>query len=464
MTILQYRALSNRTVAALAVERDTVFWDREFTGFGVRVQPTGLRSYLVNYRADDRGRTAANRRIVIGRHGPITADQARRRAREILGKAALGEDPAGDRARSRAMPTLHQAFEDYLAAGPRRRDSTIASYRRAVHKDLGDWLDRSLDDIDRRDVEQRFRQITEHAGWVQANIAVKLLGAIYRRPCLDFDDLRNPVERWHAGGGRLHRPRRRRIQPPAEVLPRWHRGFETAVRNPVARDAFRFGLYTGMRLTEVIALAWTQVDMATMTVRIDDTKSGEPLEFPVTRQLVAILERRFAEREEFAGEARGWVFPSEASTSGHLESIQHLNARIGEAGGAKFWFHALRNCFITVADRELMLPTSLTKRLVNHAPSQDITEGYAADWTMEQLRIAAQRIADRIDELTLGTGPLHEAASQTAFRSFAGSTAFSHTGSDHRPIGPSGARLDPDRRGTDQRKHPWEPDRYSLPE
>ena len=36
MAILQYRALSSRTVAALAVERDTVFWDREFTGFGVR--------------------------------------------------------------------------------------------------------------------------------------------------------------------------------------------------------------------------------------------------------------------------------------------------------------------------------------------------------------------------------------------------------------------------------------------
>ena len=117
------------------------------------------------------------------------------------------------------------------------------------------------------------------------------------------------------------------------------------------------------------------------------------------------------------------MFPSETSASGHLESIQHLNARIGEAGGAKFWFHALRNCFITVADRELMLPTSLTKRLVNHAPSQDITEGYAADWTMAQLRDAAQRIADRIDELTLGTGLSHETASQTAFKSFSGTHA-----------------------------------------
>ncbi len=72
-----------------------------------------------------------------------------------------------------------------------------------------------------------------------------------------------------------------------------------------------------------------------------------------------------------------------------------------------------------------MLPTGLTKRLVNHAPSQDITEGYAADWTMAQLRDAAQRIADRIDELIRGTGPAHEAAPQTAFRSFASSAASS---------------------------------------
>ena len=115
-----------------------------------------------------------------------------------------------------------------------------------------------------------------------------------------------------------------------------------------------------------------------------------------------ILERRLAERERFPERSRPWVFPSETSASGRIMTLQQLNARIGEEGGAKFWFHALRNCFITVADRELMLPTSLTKRLVNHARPQDVTEGYAADWTAEQLRDGAQRIADRIDELIQG--------------------------------------------------------------
>jgi hypothetical protein len=36
----------------------------------------------------------------------------------------------------------------------------------------------------------------------------------------------------------------------------------------------------------------------------------------------------------------------------------------------------LRNAFITVAERELMLPWSLTKRLVNHARPGDVTERY----------------------------------------------------------------------------------------
>ena len=55
----------------------------------------------------------------------------------------------------------NRRIEQAAARFPRRYDP---GYRRAVDKDLGDWLDRSLDDIDRRDVEQRFRQITEHAG------------------------------------------------------------------------------------------------------------------------------------------------------------------------------------------------------------------------------------------------------------------------------------------------------------
>ena len=82
-----------------------------------------------------------------------------------------------------------------------------------------------------------------------------------------------------------------------------------------------------------------------------------------------------------------------------MEELQTHYGAIGREGGARFWFHGLRNAFITVAERELMLLRPLTKRLVKHARPEDVTDGYAVDWTVEQLREPAQRIADRIDEL-----------------------------------------------------------------
>ena len=85
--------------------------------------------------------------------------------------------------------------------------------------------------------------------------------------------------------------------------------------------------------------------------------------------------------------------------SGHFEDVEHIYPTISKIGGTKFWFHALRNNFITIAEREIGLATSLTRRLVNHARPQDVTEGYAADWTSEQLLRGAQAVADRIDEL-----------------------------------------------------------------
>ena len=76
------------------------------------------------------------------------------------------------------------------------------------------------------------------------------------------------------------------------------------------------------------------------------------------------------------------MFPSSSSRTGYFVKLTYFHRRISEVGGAEFWYHGMRNCFITVAERELMLPHALNKRLVNHAPPRDVTEGYAADWTI----------------------------------------------------------------------------------
>ena len=63
-----------------------------------------------------------------------------------------------------------------------------------------------------------------------------------------------------------------------------------------------------------------------------------------------------AEAGDYPDHVRDWVFPSPTSATGHVQDPHHLYGRISETGGTKFWFHGLRNCFITVAERELMLP------------------------------------------------------------------------------------------------------------
>ena len=51
MAKLTTTTISRRTVDALAVAKDTVFWDSELSGFGVRVYPSGSKVYVVQTRA-----------------------------------------------------------------------------------------------------------------------------------------------------------------------------------------------------------------------------------------------------------------------------------------------------------------------------------------------------------------------------------------------------------------------------
>ena len=74
-------ALTKRTVDALEPTGTAwIAWDDKLTGFGVRVYPSGRKSFIVNYRAGDGGRRAPNKRIVLGSCDRISADQARRMA------------------------------------------------------------------------------------------------------------------------------------------------------------------------------------------------------------------------------------------------------------------------------------------------------------------------------------------------------------------------------------------------
>ena len=155
--------LTKRSVESLSPSAGPwIAWDDKLTGFGVRVQPSGTKSFLVNYRANGGGRYSPNRRMVVGRFGRMTVEQARRKAQMLLGRVAAGEDPAAKRAEARGLPTLGEAFEEYIAANPNRTERTNTLYRQNLRVNLSDWINRPLSASSRRDevllprVEEQF--------------------------------------------------------------------------------------------------------------------------------------------------------------------------------------------------------------------------------------------------------------------------------------------------------------------
>src|SRR5215469_15875651 len=125
------KAITQRSLKSLTVADCEYFvWDRDLKGFGVRVQPTGQKSYVVKYRAGS-GRNAPTRRVTLGGVGKLTLDQARRLAKMTLGSVAHGLDPAALKAADRRAATLKELADLFLSehVEAKRKPATASHYR-----------------------------------------------------------------------------------------------------------------------------------------------------------------------------------------------------------------------------------------------------------------------------------------------------------------------------------------------
>src|SRR4051812_41727001 len=122
--------LTKRVVDAIRPDptrRTDVFtWDSgdgAIKGFGIRTKPSGVSSYLVQYRTKE-GRT---RRLVLGKVGVLTPDEARTLAGEKLKEVARGGDPSADRHVAREALTVSDLADLYVRNGPSEKPNKKAS-------------------------------------------------------------------------------------------------------------------------------------------------------------------------------------------------------------------------------------------------------------------------------------------------------------------------------------------------
>ncbi len=384
---MRQRTISNRSVAAMTVERDTVFWDRTVTGFGVRVYPTGGKVYIAQARGPE-----GPKRVTVGRHGVLNADEARRRAALIVTRIKAGEDPVALplAARARGGPTVADLAARYLEdhVEVRLKPRTQAKLRGVLRRHILPALGRlPVEAVERRQVVELHRGLSDRP--VAANRAVKTLAHMYRlgegwglapagcNPCRSIEK--------HPERGR------ERFLTDAEFA-RLGRALDEAVdagtASPVAAAAIRLLMLTGCRKGEVLALRWTDVDLDAGELRLPDAKSGPravQLPPPAVRLLGALPRRP----------GNQWVFPGRAA-DGHFSEggLDRTWRAVREAAKLKdVRIHDLRHSF---ASRALALGETLPVigKLLGHSDIE--TTARYAHLAQDSVHEAAERVAKSI--------------------------------------------------------------------
>ena len=289
MAKLQYRSISRRTVESLSVEKDTVYWDSELTGFGVRAYPSGAKVYVVQSRGP-RGL----KRVTVGRHGVISADVARRRAAMILNRIKAGEE-AVPKPMAEPAVTVAEVAERYLRehVEVRCKPNTVRMYRYI----LGGRILPALGKLPVAGIGRGHVADLQHGLRKTPAAANNVVAALSR--------MLNRAEAWGlvpAGGNPCRfvtRYRSRKLErflteEEFRRLGRVLASLEAEGRVPAhAAAALRLLMLTGCRVSEILTLRWEEVRLDEKELRLRDSKTGSrtvPLS-PAAARVLARLPR-----------------------------------------------------------------------------------------------------------------------------------------------------------------------------
>jgi len=366
---------------------DVFVWDGELPGFGLRVRPGGTKTYVLQYRT-----TSRQRRMTIGRVGPLTPDEARKAALKLLARVAQGGDPSGERANERRAVTVKALCQKYLAdaerglvigrKGKAKKRSTLVSDRGRIIRHILPLLgNRRVTDLASADIVRFIRDVSSgktaavektvphgkavvSGGAGTAARTAGLLGGILSYAVAEGIIAVNPVH-----GVKRPADKRRNVRLTASDYVKLGSALdELAAYSPKAVKAIWLLALTGCRRGEIERLKWSEIDQLGKCVRLADSKEGASVR-PLGSAALGLLREGFGESE--------FVFPGGKGDAPYV-GLPKVWTRVAErAGLVKITPHTLRHSFASVAnDLGFTEPTiaailghsagSVTGRYVHH--------------------------------------------------------------------------------------------------
>jgi integrase len=285
-------------------------WDSQISGFGVRIGTSGVKTFLVRYRADGGGRTAPRRYVTVGRYGTLTVEQARKKAQQLLAAATVGEDPASQRdalrneMRINGLIDLYELEGCYIQRGIRQGEPmkdrtkayTLGRLRHHVVPLLGA---KRVSEVQAGDIERFFRDVA--AGKTASDtklgkrrrIVVRGGEGAARKVFRDLSAvLRGLVEANPCDTAVVKKTdnRRERFLSIAEIkqLGEALDALEAEGVNRKALDITRLWVLTGCRRQEIAELKWSEIDFERGLLVLADTKTGRSIR-PLARAALNLL-------------------------------------------------------------------------------------------------------------------------------------------------------------------------------
>lgn len=432
--------LTKRTVdAAIPTDKRFVVMDDELPGFGLRVEPGGMKTFFIRYRANGGGRKAPQRMMAIGRHGTLTADEARKKAKKLLGAVAKGDDPAGDLAAIRKEMTvseligLYEREGCYVQRGIRQgqpmklttKTFTLARLhhhvvpllgRRRVSEIAPGDIERFVQDVTNGKTAQTIK-IASQKGKRAHVIAVRGGEGAARKVVRDFSAVLSFAKRHgivtvnavsDAAVRKTDGKRDRFLSlEEMERLGIALVALEAEGLNPKAANIVRLWALTGCRHNEIAGLRWSEIDLVRARLFLADTKTGKSIRplGAAARALLASIERT---------DSSPYVFPAEFG-EGHFVGMKRVWPKIvAKAGlGRDVTPHVLRHSVgsLAASSGESLL---IVGAVLGHANPRS-TAGYAhiaVDPAIE----AADRVSNAIGAALAGTTNVVKLSERKAYR------------------------------------------------
>ncbi len=285
--------------------------DTEVIGLGVRVRPSGTKTFILTYRLGGQ-----LRKLTLGRADEgYSLDEARDRAREKLQDVRGGVDPQVEKVAERNALTVNAMIDHYLTDGPalkpNKKESSWETNRILfdchVRPLLGRRLARDLTRLDiakfqldvaqgktARNIKTGHRKRSKVTGGKRvAALSVVTLGAAYEFAILTDQLKVNPTK----GVERFQTIRRERYLSDREVaaISEALAQFETEEpKHAVMADAVRLLILTGCRKSEILSLKWDSVDWEVGCLRLPESKTGAKT-VPLADAAAELLRRRWDE-------------------------------------------------------------------------------------------------------------------------------------------------------------------------